>query len=120
MTRDNSILNVSCILFDLQNAFNTNECLLYKLEAYGVRSVCVDRFTSYLSEPRQPVLINGEVSEPSLLDCGVPRGFIVGQLLSIILVIEFPNACKNIIPFLFADDANCPFVSIKLKHLIAR
>ena len=108
MIRDNSNLDICCILLDLQKAFDTinHEFLLYKLEAYGVRGVCLDWFTSYQSKRSQCVSINGKVSTPLLIDCGVPQGSILGPLLFIIYVNDFPNSCKNIIPFLFADDAN--------------
>ena len=115
MIRDNSNLDIFCILLDLQKAFDTinHEFLLYKLEAYGVRRVCLDWFTSYLSKRSQCVSINGKVSKPLLIDCGVPQGSILGPLLFIIYVNDFPNSCKNIIPFLFADDANCVYARPK-------
>ena len=115
MIGDNSNLDISCILLDLQKAFDTinHEFLLYKLEAHGVRGVCLDWFTSYLSKRSQCVPINGKVSKPLLIDCGVPQGSILGPLLFIIYVNDFPNSCKNIIPFLFADDANCVYARPK-------
>ena len=115
MIRDNSNLDISCILLNLQKAFDTknHEFLLYKLEAYGVRGVCLDWFTSYLSKRSQCVSINGKVSKPLLIDCGVPQGSILGPLLFVIYVNDFPNSCKNIIPFLFADDANCVYARPK-------
>ena len=70
-------------------------------------------FTQYLSKRSQCVSINGKVSKPLLIDCGVPQGSILGPLFFIIYVNDFPNSCKNIIPFLFADDANCVYARPK-------
>ena len=115
MIRDNSNLDISCILLDLQKTFDTknHEFLLFKLEAYVVGGVCLDWFTSYLSKRSQCVSINGKVSKPLLIDCDVPQGSNLGPLLFIIYVNDFPNSCKNIIPFLFADDANCVYARPK-------
>ena len=101
MIRDNSNLDISCILLDLQKDFDTinHEFLLYKLEAYGVRGVCLDWFTSYLRKRSQCVSINGKVSKPLLIDCGVPQGSILGPLLFIIYVNDFRTRVKTLFRF---------------------
>ena len=67
----------------------------------------------YLNKRSQCVSINGKVSKSLLIDCGVPQGSILGPLLFIIYVNDFPNSCKIIFPFLFADDANCIYARPK-------
>ena len=64
MIRDNSNLRISGILFFSQNAFGTikHENHLYNLEAYGVRGLCLDWFTSYPSGRSQCLSNHGEVS----------------------------------------------------------
>ena len=116
MIMDDCNLITSCILLDIQKTFNTTNhgYLMYKLEAHGVKGVCLNWSTSYLCEGSQGYSINGEVSKAILIKCGIQQGYIWGPLLYIVFVDEFTNSCENIIPFLFADVANCFTWEIKM------
>ena len=67
----------------------------------GDYGACLYWFISYLSERNQCVSINGNVSKPLLIDCGVPQIPILGLLFFITHVNDFPNSCKTIIAFYF-------------------
>ena len=94
------------LLLDLQKAFDTvdHEILCKKLEAIGVLSV--DWFKSYLIDRKQFVQINGVLSDPGVVTCGVPQGSILGPLLFLIYVndmsISVDRDCKLV---LYADDS---------------
>ena len=65
---------------------------------------------SNLNKRNQSNSMNEQVFGSSIGKCGVPQESIL--LLSIIYINDFPNACRNTIPFLnhsipFADNNNC-------------
>ena len=69
----------SMILFlDLRKAF---DILLQKMEHYGIRSVELNWFQSYLSKRHQCCAANGITSKYSINLSGVPQGLCLGQLL---------------------------------------
>ena len=115
LIRNNSDLDVSCLLLDLRKAFDTinHNYLLVKLETYGVRGVCLEWFKSYLNNRTQCVAIKNQLSDTAVINCGVPQGSILGPILFIIYVNDFPRSCNKIVPFLFADDTNCVYVRPK-------
>ena len=69
------------VLLDIQKAFDSVDhvILCKKLKALGLKST--NWFTSYLSERKQKVIINGIESDFCNLKCGVPQGSILGSLL---------------------------------------
>jgi len=75
--------NVAAIFFDLSKAFDTvpHRGLISALSRIGVSGSLLRWFTSYLSDRRQQVVVDGSTSASSLVRSGVPQGSILGPLL---------------------------------------
>ena len=95
-----------CVFVDLARAFDTvnHQLLSEVLEHIGIRGVCRDLFSSYLSDRRQCVRINGILSEYETIKCGVPQGTILGPILFNIYIDNLFHlmSCGDI--FAYADD----------------
>ena len=93
-------------LFDLAKCFDTidHELLLYKLGKYGLTETELLWFSNYLSDRSQIVNINGQLSSPKLIKTGVPQGSVLGPLLFLLFINDFPSCLSNATCNIFADD----------------
>ena len=107
------------IFIDLQKAFDTvdHKILISKLEHYGIRGLSNHWFSSYLSERKQYVSINGYNSDLKSIQCGVPQGSILGPLLFLIYINDLHSSIKFSKTHHFADDTNLLFFSNSIKTL---
>ena len=92
----------------MQKAFDTvdHKILLHKLEFYGIRGVCNDWFKSYISKRKQLVSINGYNTDLMPVNCGVPQGSVLGQLLFLIYINDLQKAIRYCKVHNFANDTN--------------
>ena len=94
-------------LFDLAKCFDTinHELLPYRLGKYGLTETELLWFSNYLSDRSQIVNINGQLSPPKLLiKTGVSQGSVLGPLLFLLFINDFPSCLSNATCNIFADD----------------
>ena len=109
------------IFMDFRKAFDSvsHSILLSKLNSYGIRGIPLSWFRSYLSSRKQHVIVNNQVSEERQVNCGVPQGSILGPLLFLIFINDFP-LCSGYFEFiLFADDStlSCTIPRNQINHI---
>ena len=97
------------LLLDNSAAFDTidHKILLSRLEnIFGVRSVALDWFRSYLEDRSQYVSVNGFSSPPSPLLFGVPQGSVLGPILFVLYTTPLSSVIRQhaVNHHLFADD----------------
>ena len=112
---------VISFFLDFSKAFDTvnHRILLHKLQFYGIRDIELNWFQSYLSGRLQYVSLEGFNSQVHLVDRGVPQGSILGPLLFLIFINDFPN-CSRFFKFtLFADDSTltCKFNNVTAENM---
>ena len=98
---------IVCGLYlDLKKAFDTvdHKILLSKISRYGVKGVFLNLLTSYLTDRIQCVQYKNAKSTTSKVNIGVPQGSILGPLLFVLYVNDFPEICANSTCLLYADD----------------
>jgi hypothetical protein len=93
------------VFLDLRKAFDVcdHTILLSKLSKYGINGTTYDWFESYLMNRKQVVDIAGNLSNPQPLDISTIQGSILGPVLFLIYINDFPS-CTTLNSFLFADD----------------
>ncbi|EFA12302.2 RNA-directed DNA polymerase from mobile element jockey-like Protein [Tribolium castaneum] len=106
-------------LGDLSKAFDclNHDCLLDKLEHYGIRGLSLSFFKFYLSNRPLCVLLNHELSSFKESARGVPQGSVLGPVLLIIYVNDmFYNMGLSGL-LMYANDASITNISTNIENL---
>ena len=95
---------VDTIYFDFAKVFDSvpHERLLGKLKSYGINGKVLEWIKAFLSNCRQRVNVIGMKSDPATVLSGIPQGSVLGPILFVIYVNDFPEVVKCG-TFLFAD-----------------
>ncbi len=78
---------------------------IVKTTSSGLRYSAKTWFQSYLSDRSQQTNVEGCLSSPKQINCGVPQGSILGPLLFICYINDLQNICHYCKPYLYADDS---------------
>ena len=96
---------VDVIYLDFQKAFDKvpHQRLLLKLKAHGIGDSITDWIEQWLTDRRQRVVVDGEVSNWKSVLSGVPQGSVLGPILFLIYINDLDdNITSNVLKF--ADD----------------
>ena len=107
------------LFIDLNKAFDTvdHSILLRKLELYGVHGTSLNLFKSYLTDRQQKCDINGTISNPRPIACGVPQGSALGPLLFLIYINDLPYCVQHSKPRMYAHDTGLTKAGISPKEI---
>ena len=96
---------VNIIYLDFQKAFDKvpHQRILLKLKAHGIGDSLSDWIGQWLTDRRQRVEVDGEVSNWKSVLSGAPKGSVLGPLLFLIYINDLDdNIISNVLKF--ADD----------------
>ena len=87
-------MHTAMIFIDLKKALGTLDfkILLKKMTCLGFITAVIKWFESYLSSRKFCVSVDDIFSKVGTLNCGVPQGFILGPLLFLLYISNFPQS----------------------------
>ena len=113
------------VIMDFSKSFDMvpHQRLLLKLWRYGIKSKTHRCITSFLTQRKQCVVLDGETSEWVQVEFSVPQGTITSPLYFLLFINDLPNGlCSDV--RLFANDLEvnkCAFTfSSEIRQINAR
>ena len=96
---------IDVIYTDFQKAFDTvpHRRLITKLKSYGIEANLVNWITSFLTNRKQRVKVNGIASSWANVLSGIPQGSVLGPILFVIYINDIVDNLTGT-AYLFADD----------------
>ena len=93
------------VFLDISRAFDRvgHECLLFKLQQYGISGELITLIKYFLSCRKQRVVLNGQYSSWADVKAVVPQGAILGPSRFLIYINDLPNGLNSNVK-LFAVD----------------
>ena len=119
---DNGKLN-GVIFLDIKKAFDSinHGILLNKMKKrFGISSIELKWFESYLSNIEQQCSINEQLSSKKTITCGVPRGSILDPLLFLLYINDLPECLRSTTPWMHADDTQIFSSSYDANELVIK
>jgi len=93
------------VFLDISKAFDKVwiDGLIFKLKRIGINGTMLQMLTSFLSERKQRVTLDGVVSDWVDLEAGVPQGSLLGPILFLVYINDIAEVVDSDIR-IFADD----------------
>ena len=113
---------VDVIYLDFQKAFDKvpHQRLILKLKSHGMGNSIINWIEQWLTDRRQRVVIDGEVSSWKSVLSGVPQGSVLGPILFLVYINDLEEGVTGKI-LKFADDTkfseNINKLNIKIQNL---
>ena len=119
---DNGKLN-GVVFLDIKKAFDSinHGILLNKMKKrFGISSIELKWFESYLFNREQQCSINEQLSSKKTITCGVPQGSILGPLLFLSYINDLPECLRSTTPCMYADDTQIFSSSYDANGLVVK
>ena len=109
-----SVLSITIIYLDFQKAFDKvpHQRLILKLKSNGMGNSVVNWIEQWLTDRRQRVVVDGEVSSWKSVLSGVPQGSVLGSILFLVYINDLEEGVTGKI-FKFAADDTKLFTKTK-------
>ena len=98
---------IGAIFFDLKKAFDivNHNVFIKTLQVFKFDSIALDWVTSYLSNRKQSIINNDIKSPLEDITAGVPQGSVLGPVLFLLFINDFPLFIKETYLDIYADDS---------------